>query len=475
MIYKNAKKGLLAGLLSCAILLSPDAAIADVTTIDSGEVVRVEAYGSCRRVHNTNSNQLMVPHKILNEWAAGGTAFLNATPRDVNITACPCAFDNNSVHYQALNNNHPSTSRETQGFVYTFDGGDGIIYNTRQNQILRYEWNGSSYGNRRSVKGSGFRNLVYLREVSEDGQYIAGVHVNSHDPNSSEKRRVFVARWNGSQYNVVYNYDMPVRTANTHTYSRSLVGNDDLSIIAFWSQGESRLRIIRRGSGNSYSVVFNQRLGSTTGGANPAFLFMRDNGNIFSLQNRNRYYEVTRSGSSYSVTRNVANNTIRDNVLNSVSEDGRFALASRLDTVNTGALGNDIYPLYSVINLQNMSVIYTSPRRNMFIAIGGIETQGMFTGKRHFTIADQAYLTDSVDGSPFVKLKSYRINDDNTVTQKSVRPFGFPHGERPVAQYYHSVKGSKNGKVMAFGAITFGTLSAPGTHRDPIVFRDNGC
>jgi hypothetical protein len=74
---------LLLGLLPFA------AAAQDQTRVDPSSTERIDRHNVCRQVTNNTGAPIMVPHLTPNEWAVGGSAFLNNPYPSVIISPCP--------------------------------------------------------------------------------------------------------------------------------------------------------------------------------------------------------------------------------------------------------------------------------------------------------------------------------------------------------------------------------------------------
>jgi hypothetical protein len=60
----------------------------DMTTIQSGGRVEINAHGVCRRVHNGTDLGVMIPTRSPQEWATGGSSFLQNVPTGMTAYAC---------------------------------------------------------------------------------------------------------------------------------------------------------------------------------------------------------------------------------------------------------------------------------------------------------------------------------------------------------------------------------------------------
>lgn len=60
----------------------------DMTAVGSGNRVEINAHGICRRVHNGTAHGVMIPTKSPQEWATGGSSFLQNVPMGMTAYAC---------------------------------------------------------------------------------------------------------------------------------------------------------------------------------------------------------------------------------------------------------------------------------------------------------------------------------------------------------------------------------------------------
>ncbi|PTX52374.1 hypothetical protein IQ03_01164 [Gemmobacter caeni] len=60
----------------------------EMSTVHSGGRVEINAHGVCRRVHNGTEHGVMIPTKTAQEWATGGSSFLQNVPTGMTAYAC---------------------------------------------------------------------------------------------------------------------------------------------------------------------------------------------------------------------------------------------------------------------------------------------------------------------------------------------------------------------------------------------------
>lgn len=83
-------KALLRILPALLLALLPFGVVAqDQTRIEPSSTQRIDRHNVCRQVTNTTGSPIMVPHLTPEEWAAGGSAFLNNPYPSVTVSPCP--------------------------------------------------------------------------------------------------------------------------------------------------------------------------------------------------------------------------------------------------------------------------------------------------------------------------------------------------------------------------------------------------
>jgi hypothetical protein len=75
-------------MIAFGLLLSEQAAAQDMTNVDAGARVEINAHGICRRVLNGTGTPAMIPLRSPDEWSVGGSAFLQNVPEGMIAYAC---------------------------------------------------------------------------------------------------------------------------------------------------------------------------------------------------------------------------------------------------------------------------------------------------------------------------------------------------------------------------------------------------
>lgn len=399
----------------------------NITRVEPGAAVEIEAHGTCREVKNSNSAAIMVPHATAGEWVSGGQSFLERMPSNVNVTACTCSWSGTTPNMTVVRNTQGGVNFGlARGF---FNGGDGIVVDRasgfgNDHRIIRYERNGSNWQQIGDVRGN-LRENVYIGAVSEDGNRIAGVH-EAGSSGGAIRGYLYVAEYNGSVYNRTFEWQEPSNRSTQGSAMGPVSGNSDLSIITYWDMDTTSFRIFERQSNGQYSVIFNQTLPFSQN-SRITQKVSDDGHTIYVIGSNQRIIKIERSGSSY--VQNTVQNVISigNRIPERVSPDGRYSLnvGQNLE-FNPGGFSGTVAQA-SIVDLSSNNQIFLSGRiESSSSGFGFIQTKlltGEFISENEFIL-----IHGTTEANYLLGYQTYRINPNGTTSLIGSGQIGFPLG-----------------------------------------------